>query len=174
MTPISKAEYARLRGLARSTVSRQVAAGFIEVDAAGRIDPEVADRARKERLDPSRGRPAEKNRKSEPRSGRGFAAARERREIALAGMAEFELKVRRLEFVDAAEIEREIAGIVLMARNRFLSFPSKAAPVVAGLGILAAQEFLKKEIDSILTDLADGAAGLVDNVKPTRKRRNTS
>jgi hypothetical protein len=51
---VSLSEYARRRGLNKSTISRQVRDGFIPT-RDGKINPVEADRARAENLDPSRG-----------------------------------------------------------------------------------------------------------------------
>ncbi|MEK7751704.1 MAG: hypothetical protein AAB654_07290 [Acidobacteriota bacterium] len=58
------AEYARERGLAKSTISRQIAAGKITLRPDGLLDPQQADLDRKRSLDPLRGR-----RKPEPALG---------------------------------------------------------------------------------------------------------
>lgn len=52
---ISPAEYARRRGLNRSTISRQIARGIIPAHK-GLVDPKEADRARQKNLHLSRGR----------------------------------------------------------------------------------------------------------------------
>ena len=51
---VSLSEYARRRGLNKSTISRQVRDGLIPTHS-GLINPAEADRARAENLDPSRG-----------------------------------------------------------------------------------------------------------------------
>ncbi len=51
---ITPAEYARLRGLNRSTIGRQIAEGKIPTAADGKIDPVAADRARDRNLDQGR------------------------------------------------------------------------------------------------------------------------
>src|SRR5689334_22580636 len=53
---VSKAEYARMRGLAKSTISREVQRGQIPT-VDGRIDPVAADRARNENLDQAKRKP---------------------------------------------------------------------------------------------------------------------
>jgi hypothetical protein len=49
---LTPAQYARLRGLNRSTVCRQIAAGVIPTMGDGMIDPKAADAARERNLDP--------------------------------------------------------------------------------------------------------------------------
>jgi hypothetical protein len=51
---LTPAAYARARGLARSTISRQIRDGKISLTAAGLIDPKAADRARNRNLEPAR------------------------------------------------------------------------------------------------------------------------
>lgn len=51
---ITPAEYARLRGLNRATISRQIKAGKIPTHSDGLIDPREADSAREKNLDPGK------------------------------------------------------------------------------------------------------------------------
>jgi hypothetical protein len=48
---VTAAEYARLRNLSRSTISRQIKSGVIPTREGGRIDPTEADQARERNLD---------------------------------------------------------------------------------------------------------------------------
>jgi phage terminase Nu1 subunit (DNA packaging protein) len=51
---ITAAAYAKLRGLNRSTVSRQIRSGAIPTSGGGLIDPVAADAARERNLDPKK------------------------------------------------------------------------------------------------------------------------
>ena len=77
---ITAAAYAKLRGLSRSTVSRQVRAGQIPT-RNGLIDPIAADSAREKNLDPARRAGAELRKRNRPRRasdpGEGDGSARE-------------------------------------------------------------------------------------------------
>ena len=56
MELVSQSEYARMRGLWRSTVTRQIASGVIPVHGDRRMmNPEEADRCRAELLNPFKG-----------------------------------------------------------------------------------------------------------------------
>lgn len=56
MELVSQSEYARMRGLWRSTVTRQIASGVIPVHGDRRmVNPEEADRCREEILHPFKG-----------------------------------------------------------------------------------------------------------------------
>lgn len=49
---MSQSEFARARGLNKSTIAREVQRGAIPLSRDGKIDPEVADAARRNNLDP--------------------------------------------------------------------------------------------------------------------------
>ena len=61
---LTAAEYARLRGLNRSTISRQIRSGQIPTHE-GLIDPTEADRARERNLDPAKSTAAKMRREHE-------------------------------------------------------------------------------------------------------------
>ena len=66
---ITASDYARLRGLNKSTVSRQIRRGQIPASAEGLIDPVAADRARERNLDQSKRLGAELRKRSLPPRG---------------------------------------------------------------------------------------------------------
>jgi hypothetical protein len=72
---ITAAAYARLRGLAKSTISRQIRRGQIPVSAEGLLDPVAADRARERNLDQSKRLGAELRKRSLPPRGNRKADA---------------------------------------------------------------------------------------------------
>ena len=75
---ITPSAYAKLRGLNKSTVCRQVKTGQIPVNSEGRLDPVAADRARELNLDPSKRLGADlRKRNSLPRGNRKADAVAE-------------------------------------------------------------------------------------------------
>jgi hypothetical protein len=66
---ITPSAYAKLRGLNKSTVCRQVKSGQIPVNSEGRLDPVSADRARERNLDPSKRLGAEARKRNPPPRG---------------------------------------------------------------------------------------------------------
>ena len=123
---VSQSEYARSRKLAQSTISRQIRDGVITTAKDGTIDPDAADKARSDSLNPVRGRrkPAEKS--------ESLAEAVLRKEKAIADLREIEVAQRQGEVVainDAFEILEDFIGI---CRNRLLAIPTTAAPELVG------------------------------------------
>lgn len=71
---ITPAEYARLRGLNRSTISRQIQDGKIPT-VDGMVDPRQADRARERNLNQVRRQQAERRKQQAPEARRSIAVA---------------------------------------------------------------------------------------------------
>ena len=115
---IRPAEYARLRGLNRSTISRQIGDGIIPVHN-GLLEPPEADLAREKNLDVGKRRrtaavhPTQRAEPSAdpdglPMTGSTreiFNRARAAREIAMAKERQLELRKRQGELLEAAEVE---------------------------------------------------------------------
>ena len=120
---MNQVEYALHRGVKKQYINRLVNQGVIPLGADKRIDPSVADAILKERADPSREGVIKSNaeRYGKPISpliqqktllpadevikSNSFGAAKTQREQALAETAEFDLAVKRGEYV-----ERSTAG----------------------------------------------------------------
>lgn len=132
MSLISKAEYARRRGVSGAAVTRAIKDGRITTTADGRIDPELADE-QWSRNTRSRGAPrsaasaepapaaaVEPSSPEQPKPRRElgeFDEARTRREKAQADLAELELAVKRGELVRAEDVERALAGNLIAVRE---------------------------------------------------------
>src|SRR5689334_12444125 len=71
---LSIAQYAKLRGLNRSTIDRQIKQGKIP-SSGGRIDPIAADRARERNLNPARREEAARRKETVGRPVRPAAVA---------------------------------------------------------------------------------------------------
>lgn len=71
--------------------------------------------------------------KKERGAGRGDQTARDRKLLADAKLAEFELAERERAMLTIADIEREISGILRRLRATLLASPQKFAPRIVGL-----------------------------------------
>jgi hypothetical protein len=85
-----------------------------------------------------------------------MAAAAARKESAIADIREMERGQKRGELVNVAEIELELARVVIAVRNQFLMLPGKAAARVTTMTAPDAQNYLRVEIKRILTALSQG------------------
>ena len=170
---LTPAEYARLRGLNRSTVSRQIKTGAIPT-TRGKIDPKKADRARAENLDPTRGRRKETPEPEKPKTlitvqaieggtAPDLMRARVRKELALARLRELEAAIAEGSLVELKQIESAIESLIVHAREKLLSIPLELGPRLASESraymderALAARltEMLQAEIRSALNLLA--------------------
>ena len=115
---MTQSEYARHRGISRQHVSRLVKLGAIRPGPDGKIDPVSADKA----LD--RDSPAEAGGKE------SFYEAQARKESALAGLRELELKAKQGEYIHRDTAERLWGDVLVACRSRLLAMPSKIAPLV--------------------------------------------
>ena len=125
MGTMTVSDYAKTRKVHRRTVQKWLADGRIERAPGGGIDAEAADA----RLAAWGARGAQ---------GAGatvcsFAEARRRKEIALAGLREHELAVRRGEYDARADWTREVATTFAAIRGRLLALGPTLAPIVASL-----------------------------------------
>jgi hypothetical protein len=166
MTP---AEYARSRGLHKSTISRQVHAKIIPT-VKGKIDPAAADAARERSLDPAKrrkpvkspsGKPAATEATSapeQPLAAKGpetFIDARARKESALADLRQQDAAQRRGDLLDRKEVQQAWAEIVLSMRGTLLLMPARLAYKLVGLDAAAIQEIIRKEVYSALTEMSE-------------------
>jgi hypothetical protein len=54
--PMTQTAYAKARGVNKSTISKQIAAGILKLNKRGLVDPKEADAARANNLDQARER----------------------------------------------------------------------------------------------------------------------
>jgi len=166
---ISPAEYARQRGLSKSTVSRQIRDGKIPM-RDGMVDPREADKARRLNLDHRkrhrRPEPQPKERASAqpapaPRGDKepapiSLVEAQIKHEIAKASKTGLEAAKLRGILVDAEEMAQAWSRQIVSAREHILQLPSKLAPKVAvESDVLACQFLIEREVRSLLTELSE-------------------
>jgi hypothetical protein len=165
---IRPAEYARLRGLNRSTISRQIGDGIIPVHN-GLLEPAEADLAREKNLDVGKRRrtaavhPAQRAEPSTdpdglPMTGSTreiFNRARAAREIAMANERQLELRKRQGELLEASEVELAWTQALTSFKNRLLSLPDKLAPKMAACSsVLECRAMIDQEIRKVLIALS--------------------
>jgi hypothetical protein len=137
---ITPAQYARQRGVAKSTVSRQIASGLIPTEADGLIDPVRADRALAKRAVKASGT---------------LAAARYRKAAAAVAILKDEVGRLRARVVPRPE---PIAALEVMGREikaRFEAMVVDVAPRVAGEPPAVADGILSAAVDAALTELSE-------------------
>ena len=145
---ISLSAYARMRGVAKSAVSKAVNEGRISL-INGKIDPKVADvqwaqntRARADSRKASddldfddAARPASAAAEEGVATARGkgsrYDNSRAHREEFAAKNEELEYQIKAGKYVDAAELEAEVFRRERMVRDAMLGMCSKAAPELA-------------------------------------------
>ena len=145
---ISLSAYARMRGVAKSAVSKAANEGRISL-INGKIDPKVADvqwaqnsRARADSRKASDGLDLDDAAGAAPEAvDEGVAAARGKgsrydnsrahREEFAAKNQELEYQIKAGKYVDAAELEAEVFRRERMVRDAMLGMCSKAAPELA-------------------------------------------
>jgi hypothetical protein len=151
--PISKRAYAELRGLAHSTISRQVAAGLIPVTAAGRIDVDAADRARQSNLDPDR-RLAARERTAPGASA--FMDAKLRHMIARCAKTEAGVAALRQELVSAADVRAAYGKMIAFVRQRAGEIGASIADSLAAASDpVICQSLVDEEVHRALRAFAD-------------------
>lgn len=174
-----------LRGGHLRAVQRAIAAGWIVPLADGSIDPDQADAgwaagARPDmRVDPGGGetrraarggdaagdargdaQPTRHPRRCPP-ADEDFAAARTRKERALADAAERANRVADGELIEVAPLERALFDIGATARARLETLGQRLAPTVVALTDLhACREAIDAEARAIGNDIADAVARL--------------
>ena len=87
--------------------------------------------------------------------GESFAAARTRREIAQADLAEVKARETRGELVTVAEAERLWFGATRALRSRLMALPDVLAGRMVGRSRAELRKILDAELRAVLTELSD-------------------
>ncbi|WP_019654006.1 hypothetical protein [Variovorax atrisoli] len=145
---ISLSAYARLRGVAKSAVSKAVSEGRIST-INGKIDPKVADvqwaQNTRARADSKKGggdldfdseatdAPVATSETPAATTGKGarYDNSRAHREEFAAKQQELDYQIKAGKYVDAAELEAEVFRRERMVRDAMLGMCVKAAPELA-------------------------------------------
>jgi phage terminase Nu1 subunit (DNA packaging protein) len=165
---VSLGEFAELIGRTDPTVRNYIRRGMPietqggrgkghEIDTAAAIEWMVQDRI-KEVAGPS--------------NLNSFDAARTRKEVANADIAEMDLAERRGELVRLAAIGKVFANAVARSRARLLAIPTKVAPIVVGQKIAEAKATIEDALHDALNEL--GKAELETDVVDDESRGDQS
>lgn len=143
--PLTRAQLAKAHGVGPQMVSRWVKLGLPR-RPDGLYDPKVATNWLRQNITGRDG--------SSPASD-SLTAARGRKEAALASMRELELKTRRGELIEAADVEREWSAAIAGARERLLQMPEQICERVAvESDPRVCAELIRKEVYRALTELS--------------------
>lgn len=134
---ITQAEYARHRGVDPTTVRDAIRAGRITL-IDGKVDPVAADAqwARNTRVRVnSRQRPADAAAMDQPAAPAApqetYEAARRRRELAEAQLAELKLAEQQGDLVRVGAVRTQVAKLAAGLREGLMQIPARLAPVLA-------------------------------------------
>lgn len=140
---MSRAEYARHRGVSRPAVTKAVQAGRIPLEPDGRIDPMRADAAWRANTDPSKpsaatappmgiGPEAPAGESTIAASPMSYADARALREYNLARLADLEFRKQSATLVEVDEVRDVAFRTARAARDLILAAPDRLAPLLTG------------------------------------------
>jgi phage terminase Nu1 subunit (DNA packaging protein) len=142
---VSQRQYARLRNVSSSWISRLVRAGKIPTVGA-RIDVAAADRAL-----------ADAN--TDDSEVTTFAEAQRRWRLATARLRELELKQKEGGMCFVVDVQREVERVFGNVRSRLLAMPTKMAPILASThSVPECCELLRHEVYLALECLSQHGA----------------
>jgi len=76
-----------------------------------------------------------------------------RKAVALAELRELEVRERRGELLEAAEVQKQWAAGLAALRDRLLSLPDRLGAVLAGRGELEARALLREALEEALRSI---------------------
>jgi phage terminase Nu1 subunit (DNA packaging protein) len=158
--PLSLRAYARRRGCSPEAVSKAITAGrlresVVRVGGQPKIrDPELADREWEASTDRTRS-PIEAV--HDPDGQLQLQAELARAKFWEANLKEQQFRTRESELVEAAVVEKKIAGVFSRVRGHLLGLPSRAKQAIPHLSA-AEVVLLEQLVRESLTELADAGA----------------
>lgn len=123
---VSRAEFARRKGVSRAAVTQAIQSGRITLESDGKILLEQALRDWDENADPTQ------QRKRKDEDWKAWQAARTRREQAMADLAELEYQEKLGSVVPIEEVRQSLAAMVKTTRDRILGTARRLAPLLVG------------------------------------------
>lgn len=145
---INQAELARRLKVSRPSVSKAVKAGRVTPDADGLFDPAEAEIQWLANTRPSASR-------GKPSSG-GYAAARARKETALARMAELRLEQSLGNLIERSAVDFSLDHLGATLRGLLDNLPDRLAPLIhANQSMDEVHALIAEHADDILRDLSD-------------------
>lgn len=166
---VSQAEFARLLGMHRGSVTRFKQAGRLVLDAAGRVNVEASIRRLEETRDPNRDDVSARHaatRGDTPHAAQGgeadtdgsssgetYQAARAKKERYHALQAELDYLRAAGQVVDREAVERAVADVVTALRQALENRAHRLAPELVGRDLDAIRSALRIDTVAALTDL---------------------
>jgi hypothetical protein len=129
---ITIGEAAKVVGVSAATLGNLIKRGMVRAHGKKvRLSEVIADR--KANLDPAVVAQFHREAAAEAETGTatGFAAARTRKEKAVAALRELEVAVRSGRLVDADVVRRRVFEISRQQRDALLNWPARVAPIIA-------------------------------------------
>jgi len=159
---VSQAEYARLRGVSRQAVHKDIRSGKIPT-VDGKIDPVAADMALALAADPAKihasahGMPETAQRMIPAEDGAvvlSYWEAKAKKESYQAEIARLDCERRRGELVEAGQVKKDAFRFGRQVRDRLEGIPARISAMVAAEGDpLRVQQLLSAEIVAALQGL---------------------
>ncbi len=170
---VAAREYARRRGVSHTAVQIALREGRITADAAGRIDPDQADKDWEQNTDPSKPRAttagAREGSAPPPKGPAAFALSRARREEIRADREALDLAIRRGQLVAVADVAREVEDRVMRARTKaYAAVDSFGPAIIAASNMEAARAVALAVLEEFLATVSRGTDD--DDGKPERKK----
>lgn len=146
MPTVTKSEFARQIGVAKSYISKLAASDRLVLTADGLVDVDASKR----RIQETSGAP-ERAAVTTP----AFSDARDKKEHYQAEMARLDYEVRCGTLMDAAEVRAAVANAATTLRTRLELLPDQLAPQLAAQhDESAVRAMLANEVESLLSDLS--------------------
>jgi hypothetical protein len=162
---ITRAEYARRRGVSAPTVTNWVKRGRLPTLPDGNIDPIAADAAMDAIGAKSRvGRPHGMLHINPTTAAPGgtnvppYGISKATREAALAQLAVLDLRQRKGELVLAADVTKESARAARAVRDAVLAVPARVAALVVVATERDAEQIIRDALREALTRVSQGLA----------------
>jgi hypothetical protein len=169
---IGVAEAARILGLNRSTLSRQVKLGLVRAHR-GKVRLSEVRADRRNNLDMSR-RVRYAALQDDDSTSSSFAEARAKKEQYLAQLRELEYAVKSGRLVDAEIVRRRVFELARSDRDALMNWPTQVAPLIAaefGVDQVRLAVCLEAHVRQYLSERAD-VRGSISSVEDRRRARS--
>lgn len=163
---VTQAEFARLLGMNRSSVTRLKQAGRLVLTDDGLIDVDASRALMAETADPNRDdvaarHAATRGEETSPpptAEGEGYQAARAKKERYLAAQAQLDYERSAGKLVERAEVEAAISDLIITFGQALDNMPQTVAPLVIAKDLDTIRATLRTEIRQLRVDLEKNCA----------------